>query len=132
MGSAENSRDFAILAGTNMRAEERTIGDVTIRSIFRAEHEVAARRALNIAADAVRVYTERIGPLPIKMVSMVDAPLVATESSVEFAGLVAIASAFYLDFESPVMKNMPDLIREQRASVEDSLEWTVADAIAHQ
>ena len=55
-----------------------------------------------------------------------DAPLVATESSVEFAGFVAIASAFYLDFESPLMKNMPDLIREQRASVEDSLEWTVA------
>src|SRR2546423_1268892 len=130
--SAENLRDFAILAGTNMRAEERTIGDVTIRSIFRAEHEVAARRALNIAADAVRVYTERIGPLPIKMVSMVDAPLVATESSVEFAGFAAIASAFYLDFESPVMKNMPDLIREQRASVEDSLEWTVANVMAHQ
>ena len=130
--SAENLRDFAILAGSNMRAEQRTVGEVTIRSIFRSEHEAAARRALNIAADAVSVYTTRLGPLPIKIVSMVDAPLVATESSVEFAGFVAIASAFYLDFESPLMKNMPDLIREQRASVEDSLEWTVANVIAHQ
>jgi hypothetical protein len=30
------------------------------------------------------------------------------------------------------MKNLPELIREQRASVEDSLEWTVAHTVAHQ
>jgi hypothetical protein len=65
-------------------------------------------------------------------VSIIDAPLVATLGSAEFAGLSAIASAFYLDFESPSMRNMPDVIREQRAAVEDSLEWTVARAVAHQ
>lgn len=130
--TAENLRDFAIVAGTGMRAEQRTVGDITVRSIFRAEHEVAARRALNIAADAVRVYAARIGPLPIKTLSLVDAPLVATLSSAEFAGFSAIASAFYVDFDSPMVRNMPDLIREQRASVEESLEWTVAHVIAHQ
>ena len=52
--------------------------------------------------------------------------------SAEFAGLGAIASAFYVDFDSPTMRNMPDVIREQRASVEDSLEWTVAHVVAHQ
>jgi len=40
--------------------------------------------------------------------------------SAEFAGLSAIASAFYLDFDSPTIQNMPDVIREQRAAVEDS------------
>jgi aminopeptidase N len=30
------------------------------------------------------------------------------------------------------MRNMPELIRDQRTSVEDSLEWTVAHLIAHQ
>jgi hypothetical protein len=130
--TAENLRDFAIVAGSDMRAEQRTVGDVTVRSIFRAEHEVAARRALNIAADAVRVYDARIGPLPIKMLSLIDAPLVATLSSAEFAGFSAIASAFYVDFDSPSVRNMPDLIREQRASVEESLEWTVAHVIAHE
>lgn len=129
---AENLRDFTIVAGSNMRAEQRNVGEITIRSIFRPEHEMAARRALNIAADAVRVYTQRIGPLPLKMLSVVDAPLVATLSSAEFAGFSAIASAFYLDFDSPTVRNMPDLIREQRASVEESLEWTVAHVIAHQ
>jgi Peptidase family M1 domain len=130
--TAENLRDFAIVAGTDMRAEQRVVGDVTVRSIFRAEHEMAARRALNIAADAVRVYAARIGPLPIKTLSVIDAPLVATLSSAEFAGFSAIASAFYVDFDSPTVRNMPDLIREQRASVEESLEWTVAHVIAHQ
>src|SRR6185436_9050330 len=130
--SAENLRDFAIVAGTDMRAEQRRIGDITVRSIFRPEHEVAARRALNIAAEAVRVFNTRIGSLPLKTLSLIDAPLVATLSSADFSGFSAIASAFYVDFDSPTVRNMPDLIREQRASVEESLEWTVAHVIAHQ
>src|SRR6266496_4470777 len=102
-----------------------------VRSIFRSEHEPVARRVLNIAADAVRVFSKHFGTLPMTTVSIVDAPLVATLSSAEFSGLSAIASAFYLDFESPMMRNMPEVIREQRASVEDSLEWTVAHLVAH-
>jgi len=129
---AENLRDFAIIAGDNLRSEEKLVDGVTIRSIFRPDHEAAARRVLNIAADALRVFVARFGPLPMKSVSIVDAPLVATLGSAEFAGLGAIASAFYLDFDSPTMRNLPEFIREQRASVEDSLEWTVAHVVAHQ
>jgi hypothetical protein len=129
---AENLRDFAIIAGRGLRSEENQIGDVTIRSIYRQGHETVARRVLKVAGDAVRVYQNRFGALPVKTLSIVDVPLVATLGSAEFAGLSAIASAFYLDFESPTMRNMPDVIREQRASVENSLEWTVAHAIAHQ
>ena len=129
---AENLRDFAIVAGSNLRSEERVVSGITIRSIFRSDHEAVARRVLNIAADSLGVFVKRFGPLPLKTVSIVDVPLVATLGSAEFAGLSAIASAFYLDFESPTMRNMPDVIREQRAAVEDSLEWTVARAVAHQ
>ena len=130
--AGENLRDFAIVAGSNLRSEERVVDGVTIRSIFRPDHEVAARRVLNIAANSLGVFVARFGPLPMKTVSIVDAPLVATLGSAEFAGLSAIASSFYLDFESPTMRNMPDMIREQRAAVEDSLEWTVAHVVAHQ
>ncbi|HMF56242.1 MAG TPA: M1 family aminopeptidase, partial [Pyrinomonadaceae bacterium] len=42
------------------------------------------------------------------------------------------ASAYYVDFNSPLMRNLPEMIREQRSSVEESLEWTVAHVIAHQ
>jgi Peptidase family M1 domain len=130
--AADNLRDFAVIAGRDLHSEQRSVGDVTIRSIFKPEHEVVARRVLNMATDAVRIYSERLGSLPMKTVSLVDAPLVATLGTAEFAGLGIIASAFYLDFDSPTMRNMPDVIREQRGSVEGSLEWTVAHVVAHQ
>jgi hypothetical protein len=129
---AENLRDFAIILGDNLQVEEKVAGGITVRSIFRPDHEAAARRVLKIAADSLNVFVARFGPLPMKTVSIVDAPLVATMGSAEFAGLSAIASAFYLDFESAAMRNMPDMVREQRAAVEDSLEWTIAHAVAHQ
>ena len=130
--TAESLRDFVVIAGSNMRAEQRVITGITIRSIYRSEHEPAARRALNVAAEAVNVYVRRFGPLPLRTISLVDAPLVATLSNAEFSGFAAIASAFYVDFDSPSVSSMPDIIREQRASVEESLEWTVAHVVAHQ
>jgi hypothetical protein len=129
---AEGLRDFAIVAGRNLRAESSQGGGVSIRSIFRPDHEVIGRKVLRIAVAALRIYDRRFGSLPLKTVTIVDAPLVATLGSAEFAGMGAIASAFYVDFDSPTMRNMPDVIREQRASVEDSLEWTVAHVVAHQ
>jgi len=129
---AENLRDFAVVAGSGMTSEQRVISGITIRSIYRSEHEVAAKRALNVAADAVSVYLRHLGPLPLRMISLIDAPLVTTLSNAEFSGFAAIASAFYVNFDSPAVSSMPDIIREQRASVEESLEWTVAHVIAHQ
>jgi Peptidase family M1 domain len=130
--SLANARDFPIVAGRNLHSSEREVSGVTVRSVFRAEHDVVARRVLEIATDAARIYSARFGPLPIKTISIVDAPLVATMGSAEFSGLGIIASAFYVDFDSAAMRNMPDVIREQRASVQDSLEWAVAHVVGHQ
>ena len=125
-------RDFAIVAGRSLRAEQRAVGEVMVRSIFLPEHERVGRRVLSIAADAVKIFLEHFGLLPFKTVTVVEAPLVAGLGSTEFAGFDVIASAFYVDFESPAMRNMPEIIREQRASVEDSLEWTVGHLVAHE
>jgi hypothetical protein len=130
--SGEALRDFAILAGRGLRAEERLVGETRVRSVFTPEHEIVGRRVLAQSAEAVRTYTTRFGPLPYKTINVVDTPLVAGLGSAEFAGLGAIASAFYVDFDSPPVRNLPEIIREQRASVEDSLEWTVAHTVAHQ
>ncbi|HXI23051.1 MAG TPA: hypothetical protein VNG71_04180, partial [Pyrinomonadaceae bacterium] len=113
--AAKNLRDFAIIAGRNLRTEQSNAGAVKVRSIFRADHEVISRRVLKIAGDAVRIYGERFGALPLDTVTIVDVPLVATLGSVECSGLAAIAGAFYVDFDSPAMRNMPDVIQEQRA-----------------
>ena len=130
--AGENLRDFAIVGGRGLRSAERDVGDVTVRSIFTPEHEAIGQRVLSASADAVRIYSARFGALPHKMVSIVDAPLVAGLGSAEFSGLGIIASAFYVDFDSPAMRNLPEIVREQRASLEDSLEFTVAHVVAQQ
>lgn len=125
-------RDFAILAGRGLRSEQAEVAGVTIRSIYLPEHERVGKRALTIARNALSVFTSLFGELPFKVVSLAEAPLVAGLGSTEFSGFNVIASAFYVDFDSPAVRNLPEIIREQRPSVEESLEWTVAHLVAHQ
>lgn len=125
-------RDFAILAGRGLRSEHTDVQGINVRSIYLAEHERVGKRALTVAANALRVFTSLFGPLPFKTISIAEAPLVAGLGSCEFSGLNIIASAFFVDFDSPAMRNLPEIIREQRPSVEESLEWTVAHLVAHQ
>jgi aminopeptidase N len=130
--SASALRDFAIVAGRSLRAEEADVGGQKVRSIYVADHERVGKRTLNIAVNAVKVFTSRFGPLPYETISIVESPLVAGLGSQEFSAMNVIASAFYVDFDSPAMRNLPEIIREQRPAVEQSLEWTVAHLIAHQ
>jgi hypothetical protein len=128
----ENLRNFAIIAGRTFASAERTVGGVRVRAIWTTEHEKIGRRVLDAAVEAVRVFTARYGTPPSTSVSVAEAPLVAGLGSAEFANLTVIASAFYVDFDSPAVRNLPELVREQRASVEDSLEFATAHMLAHQ
>lgn len=130
--SAPALRDFAIIAGRNLRSEQTQVGETTLRSIFIPEHERIGKRVLAMAEDSLRIFTARFGPLPFKTLNIAEAPLVAGLGSNEFSGLEVIASAYYVDFDSPAVRNLPEIIREQRPSVEESLEWGVAHLIAHQ
>jgi hypothetical protein len=105
---------------------------VTLRSIYLVEHERVGKRALTVAANSLRVFTSIFGPLPFKNISIAEAPLVAGLGSTELSAFNVIASAFYVDFDAPAVRNLPEIIREQRPSVEESLEWTVAHLVAHQ
>ncbi|MFL6333984.1 MAG: M1 family aminopeptidase [Pyrinomonadaceae bacterium] len=125
-------RGFALVAGRTLRMEEREAGGLRVRSVYTPEHEKVGRRVLGVAADAARTYAARFGPLPLKNVTVTEAPLVAGFGSVEFAGLAVIAGAFYVDFDSPAMRALPELVREQRASVEDNLEFAAAQGVARQ
>src|ERR1041384_1402888 len=79
--SGQNLRDFAVIAGRNLRSEQSNTGAVVVRSIFRTDHETIARRVLKIAGDAVRIYAQRFGSLPLDSITIVDVPLV--EDSLE-------------------------------------------------
>ena len=130
--TASALRDFAILAGRGLRSEHTEVQGVNVRSIYLAEHERVGKRALVVAANALSVFTSLFGPLPFKTISIAEAPLVAGVGSCEFSGLNVIASAYFVDFDSPAVRNLPEIIREQRPSVEESLEWAVAHLVAHQ
>jgi peptidase M1-like protein len=130
--TASAMRDFAILAGRGLHSEHTEVEGINVRSIYFTEHERVGKRALVVAANALRTFTKLFGPLPFKQISIAEAPLVAGLGSCEFSGLNIIASAFFVDFDSPAMRNLPEIIREQRPSVEESLEWTVAHLVAHQ
>jgi hypothetical protein len=125
-------REFAILVGKGLRSEHTEINGVKITSIFQADHERVGKRALTVASNAFRVFTTAFGALPYKSITVAEAPLVAGLGSTEFSGFNVIASAFYVDFDSPAVRNLPELIREQRPSVEESLEWTVGYLVANQ
>jgi len=125
-------RDFAILAGRDLRSEHTEIQGINVRAIYLAEHERVGKRALTVAANSLRVFTSLFGPLPFKTISIAEAPLVAGLGSCEFSGMNIIASAYFVDFDSPSVRNLPEIIREQRPSVEESLEWAVAHLVAHQ
>jgi len=130
--SAPALRDFAIIAGRNLHSEQAKVGETTLQSIFIPEHERIGKRVLAMAADSLRIFSSKFGPLPFKTLNIAEAPLVAGLGSNEFSGLEVIASAYYVDFDSPAMRNLPEIIREQRPSVEESLEWGVAHLTAHQ
>ncbi|MEJ7713243.1 MAG: M1 family aminopeptidase [Pyrinomonadaceae bacterium] len=130
--SGSSLRDFAFIAGRSLRSEERDVGGLKVRSIYTAGRESIGRRVLAVAASAARVYTERFGPLPHKVINVAETPLVARLGAAEFSGLACIASAFYVDFDSPAMRSLPEIVREQRVSIEDSLEFTVAHVVAQQ
>ena len=130
--TANDLRHFAIVAGRGLRSEQTVVGNTTLRSVFLTEHEAVGKRVLAAGANALRLFSQRFGPLPLDTMTITEAPLVAGLGSTEFAGLNVIASAFYVDFDSAAMRNLPELIREQRSSVEQSLEWTVGYLVAQQ
>jgi hypothetical protein len=130
--SGKDLREFAIIAGRHLRSEQKQVGDTTIRSVFVPDHATVGRRVLGLAENALKVFTTKFGPLPFKTITIAEAPLIAGLGSTAFSGLQVIASAYYVDFDSPAVRALPEIIREQRASVEESLEWSVAHLVAHQ
>lgn len=129
----ENLRDFALIAGRNLRVIEAQAANIKLRSVYLANHERAARRALDVATRAAQIFARKYGNLGQGAhLTISEAPLVAGRSGAKFSGLGVIASAFYVDFDAPAFRNLPEIVRDQQASLEESTEWQVAQAVAHQ
>lgn len=90
---ADNMRDFAVIAGDTLNYVEDRYGDKTVRVWFYDNgndvYKTAAGKALEIAIDAVRTFTDYYGEYAYDELDVVFAPY--HHEGMEYPGMVRIA-----------------------------------------
>jgi hypothetical protein len=128
----EKLRGFAIAIVERMKSAEQKVGDVRVVSYFRESDERIGKRTLNFAASAIDVYTKSFGDYPYPLLQVVELPLAAGYSSIQFPALVAVAQAYYIDFDAPQSARLPGVLREQSDIIKSSFEFAIAHGVAKQ
>jgi hypothetical protein len=128
----ERMRGFALALGERLKAVEQQTGQTRVVSYFREGDERLGRRALEIATRAVEIFNRAFGDYPYPILNVIELPMSAGYSGMEFPGLVALAQAYYIDFAAPEAQRLPQLLREQSDVIEAALEFTLAHCVAHQ
>lgn len=131
-------RDFAVVLGARFESRERRVGDVTVRSWFARGNDASGERALDAAANALRIFVRRFGAYPYTELEVAQAPLVGGAGGVEFSGFTTIASMLYQpmqqggDLLGQLLGQQggqgPDLDERRRSM----LEFVVAHEVGHQ
>ncbi|MBL8167233.1 MAG: hypothetical protein JNJ50_03720 [Acidobacteria bacterium] len=128
----EKLRGFALVLAERVKSSEQMVGSVRVMSYYREGDERLGKRALQIASLAVEAYTKAFGQCPYPQLQVIELPLSAGYSGTEFPSLVALAQAYYIDFDAPQAVRLPGMLREQSDVIKSSFEFTLAHGIAHQ
>jgi aminopeptidase N len=128
----QNLRGFGIALAERVKSVEQKVGSVRVISYFREGDERLGRKALNIATGAVEAFTNAFGNYPYPLLQVIEMPLPAGYSGIEFPALVALAQAYYIDFDAPRAARLPGVLREQADIIKSSFEFTIAHGVAHQ
>jgi aminopeptidase N len=128
----ENLRGFALAVVERIKSVERKTGATRIISYFRESDQRLGKRALDIAANAIDVYERSFGAYPYSLLRIVEAPLAAGYSNIQFPGMVVVAQAYYIDFDAPEAARLPGVLREQSDIIKSSFEFTIAYGVAKQ
>jgi hypothetical protein len=128
----KNLRGFAVAVVERMKSAERKMGATRAVSYFRESDERLGRRALDFAVNAIDVYEKSIGAYPYSHLQVVEMPLAAGYSNIQFPGMVIVAQAYYLDFDAPEAARLPGVLREQVDIIKSSFEFTIAHGVAKQ
>jgi aminopeptidase N len=86
-------RDFMIAMSPDFEIKSNTVDGVKINSYYLKEDAKAGARALQITSDAVRSYSQRIGPYPFTELDLVETPTSA--GGIEYPGLIVVAQSLY-------------------------------------
>jgi hypothetical protein len=128
----ENLRGFAIAVAERVKSVEQKVGGARVVSYYREGDERLGKKALNIAAGAIEAFNAAFGDYPYPLFQVIEMPLPAGYSSIEFPGLVALAQAYYIDFDAPQSVRLPGVLREQADVIKSSFEFALAHGVSHQ
>jgi Peptidase family M1 domain len=128
----EKLRGFALALAERVKSVEQKVGSVRVVSYFREGDERLGRRALNIATLAVEAYSKAFGDYAYPILQVIELPLPAGYSGIEFPALVGLAQAYYIDFDDPQSARLPNVLREQSDVIKSSFEFTLAHGVANQ
>lgn len=86
-------RDFYVVASPRFVRETELVGGTLVRSFFPPEFAERGALVLNVAADALEIFSERYGEYPYTEFDLVSTPMQA--GGMEYAGLGAMSLFLY-------------------------------------
>ncbi|MCI0335943.1 MAG: hypothetical protein L0226_00055 [Acidobacteria bacterium] len=128
----EKMRGFALVLAERVKTVEQKVGNVRVVSYFREGDDRLGKRALSIAARAIETYSKAFGDYAYPILQVIELPLPAGYSGIEFPAIVALAQAYYIDFDAPQAARLPGVLREQADLIKASFEFTLAHGISKQ
>jgi aminopeptidase N len=128
----QNLRGFALVLCEQVQPVTAQAGAARVTAYFKVGNENVSRRMLAATVRALEVYSGTFGAYAFPALSVVELPLPAGYSGIEFPGIVVLAQAYCIDFASPQSSRLPGIIREQADVIESALEFTLAHCLAHQ
>lgn len=127
-----NLRGFGLAIAERMKSVEQQVGATRVVSYFREGDDRLGKRALDISVLAVETFSQAFGAYPYPLLQTIEMPLSAGHSSTELTSLIALAQAYYIDFDSPKSSRLPGFLREQADVIKTSFEFSLAHGVARQ
>ena len=92
---AAMARDFYLAAATHYTLLSRPVGDTVVNAYVPADLVSGGERNLEVAAQALRLFSERFTPYPYRELDFVAVPV--TASGIEYPGVINLANGLYGD-----------------------------------
>lgn len=128
----EKLRGFGLAIVERVKSVERQVRKTRVVSYFREGDDRLGNRALDIVADAVEAYSQAFGEYPYPQLQIVELPLPAGNSGADLPSLIAMAQAYYIDFDTTKAARLPSVLSEQADIIKTSFEFSIANGVARQ
>lgn len=145
----DGARDFPVVIADDFNVQTRDIKlddrIVRVSSWARAKDDAKSAQALDVAAHALQIYSQRFGDYPYSHFTVVQGPINGGAGGAEFSGLAMMAQALYADIAQELSGMLGALgqgaaasgtegvlMKQQLNSLDSLFEASVAHETAHQ